>query len=572
MTRIQRREDFKASSRRENAADTGRLGQSKGPGRPVARGEHGHEETTVAERPCDRKLAIFLLKEACELVGCHAGYGDPALLLSGESDRGCTDQRHQSNTAQQGETGHDTSLRLASARTPEKTLAAHDALFVSRAGEETPVKGHGCAAWRPTGALANVVRAAGRATAATAVLALLAGCSPSRLVESARLGLEAGEGAGGHQSIGPQEVTLAGQQGDLYRPATAHAALLMVPGVTPQGRDDPRLIAFASTLARHGFLVFVPELPGLRALHVGVDDADAIARSANALATCFPAGVQPRFAAAGISYAVAPVVLAALKEPTRRRVGLIVGIGGYYDIVASITYLTTGYFRPTPEASWHRGTPEADARWFFVLAGATHMPQRDDRELLIEIAKARLAGSDAELVGPVGRLGADGRAMLTLAENTDPDRVPQLLAALPAPVRADIERLDLKRYPLATLNADLLLIHGRDDPLVPATESRALAAAVAPGRAQVVVVTNLSHVEIRPGGIMDSFRLWSAAYRLLTLREVLSVPAPDRCEVARPAAQDLAPVPRRAMAREQRVSFRPTRRRARRLRGASPRP
>lgn len=363
------------------------------------------------------------------------------------------------------------------------------------------------------------------------MLALLAACSPSRLVESARLGLEAGEGAGAKLPVGRQEVTLAGQPGDLYRPAAARAALLMVPGVTPEGRDDPRLVAFASTLAHHGFLVFVPELPGLRALDVGADDADAVARSADALATCFSAGARPRFAAAGISYAVAPVVLAALNEPTRGRIGLIVGIGGYYDIVASITYLTTGYFRPAPDASWHRGAPESDARWFFVLAGATHMPQRADRELLTEIAKARLGGSGADLTASVVRLGEDGRAVLALAENTDPDRVPQLLAALPAPARADIERLDLKRYPLAWLDADLLLIHGRDDPLVPATESRALAAAVAPGRAQVVVVANLSHVEIRPGGVMDSLRLWSAAYRLLTLREGLSTPAPERCEV-----------------------------------------
>ena len=158
-------------------------------------------------------------------------------------------------------------------------------------------------------------------------------------------------------------------------------------------------------------------------------------------------------------------------------------------------------------------------------------------------ADARLADPDVDLTAHSARLGADGRAMLALAENTDPDRVPQLLAALPAPVRADIERLDLKRYPLADLEADLLLIHGRDDPLVPATESRALAAAVAPGRAQVVVVANLSHVEIRPGGFTDSLRLWSAAYRLLTFREGLSVPAPDRCKVAGPIERESAKGP-----------------------------
>ena len=129
-------------------------------------------------------------------------------------------------------------------------------------------------------------------------------------------------------------------------------------------------------------------------------------------------------------------------------------------------------------------------------------------------------------------LAEGGRAMLALADNADPERVPGLLAALPEPVRRDIEALDLKHYPLADLRADLLLIHGRDDPLIPASESRALAAAVPPGRADVFVVGNLSHVEIHPGGIPDMLLLWQAAYRLLALRDGLTVPDPARCALA----------------------------------------
>ena len=73
----------------------------------------------------------------------------------------------------------------------------------------------------------------------------------------------------------------------------------------------------------------------------------------------------------------------------------------------------------------------------------------------------------------------------------------------PSPVRGDIETLDLSRYPLDHLRAHLLLIHGRDDPLIPASESQALAAAVPPGHADVFIVGNLSHVAIHPGSIPD---------------------------------------------------------------------
>ena len=168
----------------------------------------------------------------------------------------------------------------------------------------------------------------------------------------------------------------------------------------------------------------------------------------------------------------------------------------------------------------------------FVLASALHVPDPRDRELLSEIARAKLADPNANMRGLAARLAEGGRAMLALADNVAPDRVPQLLAALPEPVRRDIEELDLKRYPLDELQADLLLVHGRDDPLVPATESRALAAAVPAGRADVFVVGNLSHVEVHPGGIPDTLLLWQAAYRLLTLRAGLTTPDPARCALA----------------------------------------
>ena len=126
--------------------------------------------------------------------------------------------------------------------------------------------------------------------------------------------------------------------------------------------------------------------------------------------------------------------------------------------------------------------------------------------------------------------------MIALVRNADPERVPQLVAALPEPVRRDIEYLDLSRRELRHLRANLLLIHGRDDPLIPPTESLALAAAVPPGRADAFVVGNLSHVEIHPGGISDTLLLWQAAYRLLALRDGLTVPDPARCALAEAGA------------------------------------
>jgi pimeloyl-ACP methyl ester carboxylesterase len=375
---------------------------------------------------------------------------------------------------------------------------------------------------------------------AAATLALgCAACSATRTIEASKLGLDAAAGTRNAAQVLAlrRPVQLAGQPGDLYLSGEAPlAALVMVPGVTPEGRDDPRLIAFAGSLARHRFLVFVPELPGLREQRVGRDDPAAISRAANALATCFTDGSRPRLGVVAISYAVGPAVIAALDEVGGQRIGLIVGIGGYHDVVSAITYLTTGYYRPAPGAPWYPGSPEALARWVFVLASAPHVPDLQDRELLTRIARAKLEDPTSDTRPTEAGLHAGGQAMLALATNLDPERVPGLIMALPEPLRGDIDSLDLAKRPLQDLHARLLLIHGRDDPLIPATESLALAAAVPPGQAETFVVGNLSHVEIHPGGIRDTVLLWQAAYRLLTLRGALTVPDPTRCAVGVTAA------------------------------------
>ena len=155
-----------------------------------------------------------------------------------------------------------------------------------------------------------------RVMAAAALALSCVACSPLRTLEASQLGLDAASGAHGatQASTLRRTVVLAGQLGDLYLTGeTPLAALLMIPGVTPEGRDDPRLIAFAGSLARHRFLVFVPELPGLREQRVGRDDPAAVTRAVDALATCFSAGSPPRLGVVAISYAVGPAVLAALE-------------------------------------------------------------------------------------------------------------------------------------------------------------------------------------------------------------------------------------------------------------------
>ena len=174
-----------------------------------------------------------------------------------------------------------------------------------------------------------------------AALALaLAACSPSRAIEAARVlaDIAAGEGPSGLKSATPPprrvavSYRVAGRAhgGDFYHPGDgARAAMVLVPGVAEAGKNDRRLVAFATTLARARFAVLVPDIPSLRALEVRASDAREIADAVAYLASSGGFAPGGPLGITAISYAVGPAVLAALEPDVRERVGFVVGIGGY---------------------------------------------------------------------------------------------------------------------------------------------------------------------------------------------------------------------------------------------------
>ncbi len=294
---------------------------------------------------------------------------------------------------------------------------------------------------------------------------------------------------------------------------------MLVPGAAERGKDDPRLIAFATSLARARFLVLVPDIESLRALTIGPEDVGRIADALRHLGGRDDVPKPDALGLVAISYAVGPAILAALEADLRGRVGFILAIGGYYDMAAVVTFFTTGKYRQGPDAPWRHKAPNAYGKWVFLRANAGRLEDDRDRWLLAAMARRKLADLEAPLDDLAARLGPEGRSVHRLLVNRDPEAVPALIAALPRGLRADMAALDLSRAELATLEAELILLHGRDDAIIPYTESQALAAAAPRDRVTLCLVDNLAHVRLGPGGLLDSYRLLAATYRLLVLRD-----------------------------------------------------
>ncbi|HSV29730.1 MAG TPA: alpha/beta hydrolase, partial [Candidatus Omnitrophota bacterium] len=150
------------------------------------------------------------------------------------------------------------------------------------------------------------------------LLAALFGLWRSNVIESALLLSDLGAGARPtlYKKLTPAPerrqvgYAVAGRRhlADLYLPAEkAGAAIVLVPGAAKEGKDDPRLVALASSLARARFLVLVPDIPSLRALEVSAADREPIADAVRFLAE---ERKPPAIGIAAISYAAAPAILA----------------------------------------------------------------------------------------------------------------------------------------------------------------------------------------------------------------------------------------------------------------------
>ncbi|MDW8444365.1 MAG: hypothetical protein RML45_08710 [Acetobacteraceae bacterium] len=259
-------------------------------------------------------------------------------------------------------------------------------------------------------------------------------------------------------------------------------------------------------LARAGFLVLVPDLPAARRLAVSASDAEAIAAAVLAL----PEGPGPAGLAA-ISYAAGPAFLAALRPEVSARLDVVVTLGAYHDTEAFLTFLTTGAYRDG--ATLRLGRPRPEALWLFVLANAHHLPDLREAFWLRAAAEARLRGQP--LPGPAP--GGGAAAVLALAEELDPEAIPARLAALPAPIRAELAALSLAKAPLERLAACAILIHGEADPVIPWTESRHLAERLP--RARLHIIPGLDHVEPANLPLAGRLALLRAAEDLLAARD-----------------------------------------------------
>ncbi len=315
-----------------------------------------------------------------------------------------------------------------------------------------------------------------------------------------------------------KDTVVAGVPTMVVRPGggTRWPTIVFLNGVTARGRHHPDVQRLARGLARVGFLVLVPDPPGLARGEITEQTLAATVAVVRAAADR-PDARGGRVGLIGVSVGGSLALLAAEDASLARRITIVAGIAPY-SVANTVRLATTGYTlengRLLPYAA-ESFLPLVIAR---SLVGA--LPSSSDRSALLA-QMLRLPDDAPNSLALFRRLRPErldpsARALVELLANRDPSRFDRLYAALSPVLRASVERLS----PLAgaaRLRAPVEIASAPHDKYFPLGETRALARAARDTHVRLTVTSTLHHAipSLSLSDIADLFRFDGWVVRML---------------------------------------------------------
>ncbi len=293
------------------------------------------------------------------------------------------------------------------------------------------------------------------------------------------------------------------------------ATLLVIPGVHRGGLDEPRQTFFATRLAATGLTVVVAPLPDLREFRLTPRSTTQIEDAARWLLDHPELAPRRRIGLAGISFGGGLAVVAAGRPSIADRLDLVLSLGGHADFERTLRYYATGR-RPD-------GTVRLPHDYSVAVATVAALPLIAPADQVAPLERgirlyleAAFAATQAEADGLIDRARADAQQMPDPARTVLLAVVNRDVAALGRYLAPAVERLGRdaalspERSPAP--RAPVFLLHGRDDNVIPSSETEALAAHLARERAGVraLLTPVLTHVGIgSDAGLRDYWQLIS---------------------------------------------------------------
>ena len=257
-------------------------------------------------------------------------------------------------------------------------------------------------------------------------------------------------------------------------------------GITRMGRRHPQLVRFQRALASSGFAVLVPEVPEWQELRIAPHVTIPTIRAGIAALRERPEVKPGKVGLVGFSFGAPMIVLASMMEDLAAEIGGVALFGGYCDLDRTLTCSLTGVHEW--QGVTHRLDPDPVGRWVLASNYLTDAPGFEDAADVADALHqlARVAGDlrvrgwhpqhDALKRDLRAGVAPERRELYDLFARPTTDPAPDdgacaaVAESLAEAVRRAEPLLDPGRH-LSKVQTPVTLIHGRDDRLVPYTES-----------------------------------------------------------------------------------------------------
>ncbi|MCY3678849.1 MAG: hypothetical protein F4Z31_01040 [Gemmatimonadetes bacterium] len=296
--------------------------------------------------------------------------------------------------------------------------------------------------------------------------------------------------------VAVESMTLRDDAGTLsasrYRPSSGsppRPGWVLLHGATRPGHEHTAIVRFAAALASTGGDVIVPEVRAWRRLEL--DPAPALhALEAATEHMCAHPDVQPGgVVLVGLSFGCPQALIAGADLAARGLVRGVLGYGGYHDLLATVRFGLTGQFRRNGRTGYLR--PDPYGRWVVAANYLHRIPGYEGTED-VSRALGRLAAmagdhgfmswepsSDPFKDDVIESVSVENRELFRLfappaAQDPEPGRAREMVFLLTEAARTTHPQLELASALNGRALPPVRLIHGRQDHLIPFTETLAL--------------------------------------------------------------------------------------------------
>lgn len=279
----------------------------------------------------------------------------------------------------------------------------------------------------------------------------------------------------------------------IYRPVGVEHApgMVIVHGVHRLGIDEPRLVAFARDIAASGIVVLTPELRDVTDYRITPASIAPIGEAARELAKRTGA---TQVSVMGLSFAGGLAMLAAADPRWAPYMSCVISIGGHDDLERVTTFFATDEIPRPDGAVEHRQAHEYGALVLVYAHPEDFFPAGDVAGAR-EAIRLHLWEQPRESDEVAAKLSPAAQAKLKLLFDHNKDAIRQELLASIAKHSAEMAAVS-PHGRLQTLRADVLLLHGSEDSVIPAVETEWLAHDADDHVVNALITPLLTHVDV----------------------------------------------------------------------------